>query len=244
MREVILSESYVMSRPQERSDSSRFQPGAKVRVRYGVIVPDLPDIPLGGWTGIIKQVERSEGETVYEIKWDRKTLKNVHPVYLRRCERDGFDAEIMWLAEEDLEPDEGTLVPIEQPTTIVTPPLSVKDQDDRIRAVFGLTHDDLIPQVNPETLLIYFRYLRATLTFPFPATYWDFGRLHDQKITVMIHGLPDPEEIGLDEEDGLICHGRDHNGSIEIPLAEIELKKKAPNHEPVSDYSYWFHNWR
>ena len=53
MREVILSESYVMSRPQERSDSSRFQPGAKVRVRYGVIVPDLPDIPLGGWTGII-----------------------------------------------------------------------------------------------------------------------------------------------------------------------------------------------
>ena len=126
----------------------------------------------------------------------------------------------------------GLLVPIEQPTTIVTPPLSVKDRDDRIRAVFGLTHDDLIPQVNPETLLIYFRYLRATLTFPFPATYWDFGRLHDQKITVMIHGLPDPEEIGFDEEDGLICHGRDQNGRIEIPLAEIELKKKGT--QPLS----------
>ena len=79
---------------------------------------------------------------------------------------------------------------------------------------------------------------------PFPATYWDFGRLHDQKIMVMIHALPDPEEIGFDEEDGFICHGRDQNGRIEIPLAEIELKKKAPNHEPVSDYSYWFHNWR
>ena len=244
MREVILSETYVMSRPRYRSDSSHFQPGDKVRVRYGVIVPDLLDIPLGGWRGIIKQVERTEGQTVYEIKWDRKTLKNVHPVYLRRCERDGFDSEIMWLAEEDLEPDEGTLVPIEQPTTIVTPPLSMRDQDDRIRAVFGLTHDDLIPQVNPERLLIYFRYLRATLTFPFPATYWDLGRLHYQKITVMIHGLPDPEEIGLDEEDGLICHGRDQYGRIEIPLAEIELKKKSPSYEHVSDYSYWFHNWR
>src|SRR5258705_492911 len=84
MREVILSESYVMSRPQERSDSSRFQPGAKVRVRYGVIVPDLPDIPLGGWTGIIKRVERSEGETVYEIKWDRKTLKK--SVWMKRTD--------------------------------------------------------------------------------------------------------------------------------------------------------------
>ena len=213
-------------------------------MRYGVIVPDLPDIPLGGWTGIVKQVERSDQETVYEIKWDSTTLKNVHPVYLRLCERDGFDAEIMWLADEDLEPDDGTHVPIEQPTTIVTPPLSMKDQDDRIRAVFGLTHDDLIPQVNPETLLTYFRYLRDTLTFPFPATYWDFGRLHDQKIAVMIHGLSDPEEIGFDEEDGLICQGRDQNGRIEIPLAGVELKKKAPNYRLISDYSSWFHNWR
>lgn len=58
------------------------------------------------------------------------------------------------------------------------------------------------------------------------------------------NSVPDPEEIGFDEEDGLICHGRDQNGRIEIPLAEVEVKKKAPNHEPVSDYSYWFHNWR
>jgi hypothetical protein len=144
MREVILSESYVMSRPQERSDSSRFQPGAKVRVRYGVIVPDLPDIPLGGWTGIIKQVERSEGEIVYEIKWDRKTLKNVHPVYLRRCERDGFDSEIMWLAEEDLEPDEGNC-PDRATHDHRHTPLSVKERDDRIQRS-RLDPRDLIPR--------------------------------------------------------------------------------------------------
>ena len=84
-----------------------------------------------------------------------------------------------------------------------------------------MTHDDLIPQVNRETLLTYFRYLRDTLTAPFPATYWDFGRLPEQKITVMIHGLLDPEGIGFDEEDGLVCEGRDQDGRIEIPLAEI-----------------------
>ena len=55
----------------------------------------------------------------------------------------------------------------------------------------------LIPQVNPETLHDLLPPSEGhTLTFPFPATYWDFGHLHDQKITVMIHGLPDPEEIG------------------------------------------------
>src|SRR5437763_212165 len=149
-----------MPSPQGPPEIARFHPDDKVRVRYGVIVPDLPAIPLGGWSGTVTQVERCDGETVYEIRWDRASLKNAHPVYLRRCERDGFDAEVMWLADEDLDPDDGTLVPIEQPTSIVTPPLSVKDQDDRIRAVFGLTHDDLIPQVNPQTILTYFRYLR------------------------------------------------------------------------------------
>ena len=56
-------------------------------------------------------------------------------------------------AEEDLEPDDGTPVPIEQPTEINTLALvSLKDQDDRVRMAFGLTHDDPIPLVLPETL--------------------------------------------------------------------------------------------
>ena len=43
----------------------------------------------------------------------------------------------MGLGEEDIEPDDGTPVPIEQPTEIKTPPLSEKDQDDRVRMVLG-----------------------------------------------------------------------------------------------------------
>jgi len=51
----------------------------------------------------------------------------------------------MWLGDEDLELDDGTRVPIEQPTTIITKPLSEKDQDDRVRMALGLTHDDPLP---------------------------------------------------------------------------------------------------
>ena len=37
---------------------SAFQVGARVRVKSGVADPDYPDIPLGGWVGTIKDIER------------------------------------------------------------------------------------------------------------------------------------------------------------------------------------------
>ena len=33
--------------------------GDKVRVKYGVIDADFPDIPLGGWTGTVTEVEHA-----------------------------------------------------------------------------------------------------------------------------------------------------------------------------------------
>jgi hypothetical protein len=62
--------------------------------------------------------------------------------------------------------------------------------------------------------------------------------------SVTIHCLLDPEENGLEKKEGLISTGLSQDGPIEIPLAEVEIKKKAPNHRLVSDYSYWFHNCR
>jgi hypothetical protein len=233
-----------MARDKTESLPSRFKPGDKVRVKHGVRDPDFPDIPLGGWAGTVKEVHQAEGETTLLVAWDRATLKGMHPIYKKRCERDGLELESMWLGEEDLEPDDGTPVPIEQPTTIVTKPLSEKDQDDRVRMALGLTHDDPLPDVSRKTLLAYHRYLATRLKFPFPATSWDFGRLYDQLRSLTIHSLLDPGEDGLDEEEGLIATGLGQDGPVEIPLADVEIEKKAPNHRLISDYSYWFHNWR
>src|SRR4051794_25812513 len=155
--------------PEKSQETPRFEPGAKVRVRSGVTVPDFEDIPLGGWSGTIEMVEQVDDQITYEIEWDRRTLDGMHPVYKKRCERDGLDLESMWLDEEDLEADDGMSVPIEQPTRIVTPPLSEKDQDDRVRKALGLTHDDPLPEITLEALLAYHRYLAAKLKFPFTA---------------------------------------------------------------------------
>jgi hypothetical protein len=54
-----------MSHTKKGSIISRFQVGNKVRVKSGVIVPDFPDIPLGGWTGTVTEVEQTDDQITY-----------------------------------------------------------------------------------------------------------------------------------------------------------------------------------
>lgn len=231
-----------MTKPRGVTRSPLFEPGAKVRVKRGVTDPDFPDIPLGGWAGTIEAIEQAEGQTVYEIEWDGSTVHGMHPVYRKRCDRDGLDPARMWLDEQDIEADVGPPVPIEQPTEIVTRPLSMKDQGDRIRAVFGLTHDDPLPEVSHEALRTYHRYLVARLRFPFSAAYGEeeIGPYSRKRATLAVTGLADPEVERLDDEYGLIGKGHDQGRVIRVPLDEIEVKKKDPNAKLVADYACWF----
>jgi hypothetical protein len=225
-----------MSHTKKKQDSPRFQAGDKVRVIYGVIDPNFPDIPLGGWTGTVTEVEQADDQITYEIKWDKRTLNGIHPVYRKRCERDGLEMEMMWLGEAEIEPDDGTRVPIEQPAEIKTPPLSAKDQDDRVRTALGLTHDDPLPEVSRKTLLVYYRYLAANLKFPFKASTESDG------VSLTVHRLFDRNEYELDEEEGLLCDARDRQESFSVPLSE--LTDAVGNRKLVEDYGYWFCNWQ
>lgn len=224
-----------MARTKDGSVPCRFEPGTKVRVRHGVRDPDFADIPLGGWTGKIKEIEQAEGETTYLIAWDRTTLQAMHPIHKKRCERDGLELESMWLVDEDLEPDDGLTVLIEQPTAIVTKPLSEKDQDDRVRKALGLTSDEPLPEVSRATLLAYHRHLKTNLKLPFKAQSGDGSSL-------TVHRLPDPKEYDLDEEVGLLCEARTRAGPFDVPLAELEAA--VGNRKLVGDYGYWFGNYR
>ncbi len=234
-----------MTVPEKPQRTPLFEPGAKVRVRYGVTVPGFEDIPLGGWTGVIGGVEPSGNRIDYEVEWDRRTLDAMHPVYRKRCERDDLGWEAIWLTEGDVEPDDGTPVPIEQPSGIKTPPLSERDRDDRVRKALGLTHDDPIPEITLQTLHAYHRYLTADLNFPFTAYCGEeqVGPFSRKRATMTVTGLLDPARGSLALEDGLFCLGRGRDGETEFPLAEIEVRKKDPNSRLLSDYAYWFHNW-
>ena len=123
-----------------------------VRVTHGVADPDFPDIPLGGWAGIVTKVDEQVREPLFLVEWNQSTLDNMPPIFHKRCDRDGLEETSSWLGNKDLEADVGDPVPIEQPTQIVTRPLDKGNQDDRIRAILGLTSDDPLPEANGENI--------------------------------------------------------------------------------------------
>ena len=222
------------------SDAGPVRRRAQVRVKPGITVPDFEDIPLGGWAGAIREVDQRSAPATYLIEWNKLTLDHMHPVYRKRCERDGLELESMWLGEDDIEPDTGGPVVIEQPTSIVARPLNEKDQDDRVRIALGLTSDDPLPEVDEDALRAYQRHLAAHLTFPCEAK-WEPE--HGPAQTVTITALGDPEDDAwVDEMNGLLCRAKTGGRVIDVPLGECEAKKGSPNRQLLKDYSYWFWN--
>ncbi|MBN2290819.1 MAG: hypothetical protein JXM70_00245 [Pirellulales bacterium] len=218
---------------------SRFAVGDRIRVKQGVQDIDYPDMPLGGWAGTICEVQ---GTDTFTIRWSRETLDAIHPVFKKRCEIDGLDPEEYVLAGDDLEPDTGGPLTIEHPKKIETKPLSPKDQDDRVRMAFALTSNDPLPDVDREMLLKYHAYLSKNLSFPFQA---EHGAEYGHPARVKVVGLGDPgDEPMIDDKYGILCDVRLEGTIVTVPLGEIEDAKGKPNRQLVSDYSYWFWNWR
>ena len=101
-----------MTRTDKRSVVPHFQVGDKVRVKPGVIDPDFPDMPLGGWTGTITEIIEHEDQINCVFELDERTLASIHPIYEQRCEIDGLDYRFfMGLGQDEIEPDDGTPVP-------------------------------------------------------------------------------------------------------------------------------------
>ncbi len=222
--------------PRAPSPVGTFAVGDKVRVKYGVRDSDYPDMPMGGWAGSIAEVHKKEGMCV--IRWSPQTLAAIHPVVKQRCEKDGTVLETYWLGDDDLEPDPGGPLKIEQPTEITTAPLSPKDRDDRIRIAFGLTSNDPLPDVNNATLVAYREYLAKTLKFPFWAKH-SAESGHPERVKVIGLGDADEEPM-IDETYGILCEARVEDQVFTPPLYELEYAK--PNRQLI-DYCYWFHNW-
>ena len=94
-----------MSKKLQSEFAPKFKIGAKVRVKHGFMDVDYPDMPMGGWAGTVKDVQ---GSDTFTVRWSKETLEAIHPVFLKRCEIDGLDAEEYVLTGDDLEPDTGS----------------------------------------------------------------------------------------------------------------------------------------
>ena len=146
------------------------------------------------------------------------------------------------IAKSDLESDPNGPLSIEQPTQLVPKPLESEFQDDRIRAVFGLTTDDPLPPRNWDTDEKYYHYLKSTLQFPFAARYidesvpYDKGRDRTGTVIQMF------EDFHTDEGHGAMCQIREGDRLREMPLAELDVPEDDPNRQIIDDYTCWFYN--
>ena len=117
-------------------------------------------------------------------------------------------------------------------------------QKERILAALGLL-DDHLPSVDQETLLRYYKYLTARLSFPFTAYYpAPTTSLEEVEYRCAVVELLDPATDICDEIDGIFCKTRKGKYEINLPLIELEVLDDSPNFQFIEDYWYWFWNWR
>jgi uncharacterized protein YodC (DUF2158 family) len=226
-----------MKRKHKPPVPAKFKIGDRVRVKPGMSDEDHPDLPLGGWAGTISEVHK---RGMYSVRWSRDTLASIHPIYKRRCAIDGKVLEEYWLEEEDLEIDPGGPLSIEQPTKITPRPLLAKNQDDRVRMVFGLTSDDFLPAVDGDSLETYYDHLVEHMSLPAQARYWPQEDFLDPLSRRRIEVIALDGEIAWDEEDGILCKIRTSEAEEIVPLMGIEFRRSDPNHRLVDDFSAWF----
>jgi Calcium binding len=237
---IVSKKKKKQAQEQQKRSPPLFAVDDRVRVRSGVKDPDNPDIPIGGWCGVVLEVDESSRPPCYLVEWDQRTLEFQPPIFLKRCLRDEFVPEIMWLDENDLERDQGEMLPVEQPTEIITHPLDPEEPDDRLRAVFELTSDDAVPLVSEETLAGYHAFLSGRLPFPFNALTEEeseTGPPRIQPLTVLSL-LPGEDS---DREEGLLCKVQVAGGEGILPLAELIIPSGNKElWDLVNDHGYWF----
>ena len=224
-------------RKGKHPSKAAFAKGDLVRVKRGIAHDRYPDIPLGGWVGKIIKIAWIT-PAAYEVGWTRASLDQAHPVYLKRCQRDRIDADKYWFEGDQLEAaTDDTPSKMEQPTNIITRPLSENNSQDRVRVMFGLTSDDALPEADEQTQGQFFDYLKAHLSFPFKADYWPAtGGSAQTSGEVTVLGFADPP---IDPNDGIVCHARKGKRELRVPLAMVEVSEDDPNFRQVEDYGFW-----
>lgn len=216
----------------------KYKVGDSIKVKPGVMDPDIKNSCIGGWRGRIFKILETEGILSIGIKWDSHTLSNIPSKIIKKCERDGYDFAEMFLTEDLIELDEAQ--DTEADVSNVIKKLSSKHswdylgkQGDRITGVLkNISQDDEAGEYRA-----WENYLRANLSFPFHAKATNYENLlKGKKATVLLIN-------SIDLLMGVIA-AIDHAGkNLLYPLCDLEvIDKKSSNFRLVDDYCTWFAN--
>jgi hypothetical protein len=224
----------------------RLEIGDAVRVKDGVMDPDYEDQCIGGWTGVIVEIDDSVEPPLLLVAWDEDTLTDlIGEAVLERAERHGLEGDSIWLDMMEVERADlaqGSQIP--QPARLdaqLRADLEAFDAEaaERIADVFGLSAAEDIPEVTEASLAAYHQHLSTHLRFPFMVEYIeDAETLEETSWTLLLTALAALDEC--DVIDGLLCEGRREPNLVLVPLAEIDVEEDTPNAQFITDYQKWF----
>lgn len=86
--------------------SSKPSAGQRIRVNDGVVMPEYPDVLIGGWTGMVLETQgRGEAAKVI-LEWDDAALEAMPTAYREQCESQNMLYTMACLPMSDVSIDE------------------------------------------------------------------------------------------------------------------------------------------
>lgn len=77
--------------------------GAKVSIKPGVKIPEVPDVCADHWTGTIVEIKGRAAAMQYIIEWDDETEARIPPDFIKECEAAGLFYKMACLPHTDVE---------------------------------------------------------------------------------------------------------------------------------------------
>lgn len=213
-----------------------------VRVKDGVLYPDVPNVDISGWQGRITDIDQmNDDPPIAGLAWDSIALRSLPAWLIEESAEQGLGWPEIYLEATDLEhapardsedDAEETLDELENLYRYSF----LGEEGRRMNAVLrGVDSDDEMARFKA-----WARHLQQTLKFPFEAEVVEFqerGRLRTGDILQVLR-----IEM-VDDHYGVIVHCRRRREEIHAPLADLECtNQRSANYDPVKDYAVWFAN--
>jgi hypothetical protein len=225
-----------------KKDSTSLKIGDSVKVKEGMLCPDLEDVCIGGWQGRVSEVgEDDDGNDFICIRWDSITLKNMPRYFVDQSEEAGLEYARMYLWHEDVEFAECRDTEEDVANILVESSKShswswLGEEGKRIQRVLA----DVDEADVMRALDAWQKYLEITLIFPFDAVasgYQDKGPLQSgDRVSVKKISI-------VDDLYGVIVELRRGRKKYHHPLCDLEvINEDSANYQPITDYCVWFAN--
>ncbi|MEJ7739602.1 MAG: calcium-binding protein [Chitinophagaceae bacterium] len=239
--------------------------GDSVKVKQGILDPDLNQFDMSGWQGRITDIASNNESHLIEITWDSITLKQLPKEFIENSKEEGYDYSIIFLGKDDIE----LTKPRDKESDVKNQMekidkhyhhIAFDEQERRIATI--LSTDDL--SVTEEKQKAYFDYLQRSIQkriiltgmedFPWEEKYllggWSKKEYEELKKTnpsytdkfEFIQLLEDIDEIyGLHAKVKRVTDKK----QFVLPLWDLKcIDKNSKSYESISDYSFWMTNYR